>query len=341
MTPLITALIMSAVIAYLMTPIARRAAYRLGAIDVPRDERRVHRKPIPRLGGLAIYTAFLIVCLITLEIDLQLLALLGGATLMTVTGIVDDTKSISAKLKLFLQIIAALMVIGSGVRIEFITNFLDPSRPIIPLGILSVPVTLFWVVGITNTVNLIDGLDGLAAGVASIASLSLAVVAYLNGQPEVAVLLMILAGATLGFLPYNSHPASIFMGDTGSLLIGFILAAVSIEGVIKSATAIAVAIPILALGIPIFDTTFAIMRRMVNKRPIMEADRGHLHHRLLDQGFSHRQTVWILYAYSLFLGISAILISGAGRETSIVMLLIVMLILVTAMIRVGLLKKTS
>ena len=341
LTRLFLGLILSAAISYFMTPVARRVAYRVGAIDVPKDQRRIHCEPIPRLGGLAIYTAFVAASLLLMPMDIPLATLLAGATMMACMGMVDDTRPLPARLKLTIQILAALVVIAGGARIEFITNFLSASKPIIPLGVFSVPATLFWVVGITNTVNLIDGLDGLAAGVAGIASLSLAAVAYLNGQPEVAVLLAILAGAALGFLPHNSHPASIFMGDTGSLLIGFVLAVISIEGVIKSATTIAVAIPVLALGVPIFDTAFAILRRMVNGRPIMEADKGHLHHRLLEKGFSHRQTVWILYAFSLFLGISAIYISGAGRTTSIAVLLVVTLVLMMAMIRVGLLKRTS
>lgn len=341
MTRLFTALILSAVISYAMTPFARRAAYRLGAIDVPKDNRRMHLKPIPRLGGLAIYAAFAAVSLLMMTLDVQMVTLLAGATLMVGLGMMDDTRPLPAKLKLAIQIMAALIVIAGGVRIEFITNFFSAAKTPVYLGPLSIPVTLFWIVGITNTVNLIDGLDGLAAGVAGIASLSLAAVAYLNGEPEVAVLLMILAGSSIGFLPHNSHPATIFMGDTGSLLIGFVLAAISIEGVIKSATTIAVAIPVLALGVPIFDTTFAILRRLVNKRPIMEADKGHLHHRLLDRGYSHRQTVWILYAFSFFLGVSAIFISGASRTISIASLLLVTLILMMAMIRAGLLKRTG
>lgn len=341
MIRILAALIFSAAIAYGTTPLARRAAYRIGAIDVPKDNRRMHNKPIPRLGGLAIYLAFITVSLVMLEKDLQLITLLIGATLMAGMGVLDDTKPLPAKLKLAIQIIAALIVIAGGVRIEFVTNFFSATRAPVYLGMFSIPATVFWVVGITNTVNLIDGLDGLAAGVAGIASLSLAAVAFLHGQPEVAVLLAILAGSSVGFLPHNSHPATIFMGDTGSLLIGFVLAAVSIEGVIKSATTIAVAIPVLALGVPIFDTTFAILRRMVNKRPIMEADKGHLHHRLLDQGFSHRQTVWILYAFSFFLGVTAVFISGASSSTSVAMLIVVVLVLTMAMIRAGLLKRTG
>lgn len=341
MIRILAALALSAAIAYGTTPLARQIAYRVGAVDVPKDNRRMHKKPIPRLGGLAIYLAFVTVSLIMLKKDLQLVTLLAGATLMAGMGVLDDTKPLPAKLKLAIQLMAALIVVAGGVRIEFVTNFFSATKAPVYLGALSIPVTLFWVVGITNTVNLIDGLDGLAAGVAGIASLSLAAVAYLNGQPEVAVLLAILAGSSIGFLPHNSHPATIFMGDTGSLLIGFVLAAVSIEGVIKSATTIAVAIPVMALGVPIFDTTFAILRRMVNKRPIMEADKGHLHHRLLDQGFSHRQTVWILYAFSFFLGVTSVFLSGASGAASVFMFILVLLVLTTAMVRAGLLKRTG
>lgn len=338
---MILALIVSGAISYLTTPRALKISHKLGAIDIPKDNRRVHKDPIPRLGGLAIYAGFTLSSLLLLNLDRELAALLVGATLMMVLGVIDDSRSLSAKVKLAGQILAAMIVIYSGIRIEFITNFLSPAKNILALGWLSVPITLFWIVGITNTVNLIDGLDGLAAGVATIASLSLAAVAYLNGMPEVTMMLLILAGSSMGFLPYNSHPARIFMGDTGSLFIGFVLAVISIEGVLKSATTIAVAIPVMALGVPIVDTTCAIIRRLLNKRPIMEADKGHLHHRLLEQGYSHRQTVWILYGMSLFLGLGAIFISDADRIPSIIVLFMVVAVVMTALVRIGLLRKTS
>ncbi|SDY63629.1 glycosyltransferase family 4 protein [Tindallia californiensis] len=338
---MVLALMLSGAISYIATPIALKISHRIGAIDIPKDNRRMHKDPIPRLGGLAIYVGFVISSLLLLPFSSEQVALLTGATLMMALGMVDDSKTLSAKIKLSGQILAALIVMYGGVRIEFITNFLAPSKNIIALGWLSFPVTLFWIVGITNTVNLIDGLDGLAAGVSVIASLSLAAVAYLNGMPEVTVILLILAGASLGFLPHNSHPARIFMGDTGSLFIGFVLAVISVEGVLKSATTIAVAIPVMALGVPIVDTTCAIIRRFLNKRPIMEADKGHLHHRLLEQGYSHRQTVWILYGMSLFLGAGAVYISDAERIPSIIVLLIVIATVSTALVRIGLLRKTS
>ncbi|ABR46571.1 glycosyl transferase, family 4 [Alkaliphilus metalliredigens QYMF] len=327
-------------ISYILTPYAKKLAYRIGAIDVPKDNRRIHKKPIPRLGGVAIYTAFMITALISLPIDRQLMAILIGATVIVLTGIIDDVKPISAKYKMVAQIIAALIIVSSGLRIVYVSNPLVPGAGM-NLGILSIPVTIFWIVGVTNAVNLIDGLDGLAAGVSVIASISLAAVAYLNGQPEVAVLLVILAGASLGFLPYNFNPAQIFMGDTGSLFIGFILASVSIEGVIKSATTIAVAIPVLALGVPIFDTAFAIVRRLVNKRPIMEADKGHLHHCLLDRGLSQKQTVLVLYSISIILGGSAIIIADATRGTAYLLIVFIATSVLLGAIRIGLFKKSA
>lgn len=344
----ILAFIIAMALSYLLTPYAKKLAYKIGAIDVPQDNRRVHKKPIPRLGGLAIYIAFVIATLLIavisrefLDIDKELLGIFVGSTIIVVIGIIDDSKQISAKVKLLGQIIAALVVVYSGVRIEFITNIFNKTTGISELKQLSIPVTIFWIVGITNTVNLIDGLDGLAAGISSIAALSLAYVAYLNEQTTVAILLMILAGSLLGFLPYNFNPAQIFMGDTGSLLVGFILAVISVEGVIKSATTIAVAIPVLALGVPIFDTTFAIIRRLINGRPIMEADKGHLHHRLLDQGLSQRQTVLVLYFISMLLGASAIVISDSSKLGAYLILAAVSLGIFMGALRIGLVKKTQ
>ncbi|SES82986.1 UDP-GlcNAc:undecaprenyl-phosphate GlcNAc-1-phosphate transferase [Natronincola peptidivorans] len=338
------------VISYMLTPYAKKLAYKIGAIDVPKDNRRVHKKPMPRLGGLAIYIALVVGILVMasigkniLPITSELIGILIGATIIVAIGIIDDSKQISAKYKLLGQILAAIIVVYSGVRIEFITNILNKTTGMSGLGKLSIPLTIFWIVGITNTVNLIDGLDGLAAGVSSIAALSLAYVAFLNPETPVgiSIILIILAGSLLGFLPYNFNPAQIFMGDTGSLLVGFILATVSVEGVIKSATTIAVAIPVLALGVPIFDTTFAIVRRLVNKRPIMEADKGHLHHRLLEHGLSQRQTVVVLYIISMMLGASAIAVSHTNRVTAYLIIVTVAYCVFLGAVRIGLVKKTQ
>jgi len=329
------AFIIAVTIAYFLTPYAIKLAHRIGAIDVPKDNRRVHNKPIPRLGGSAIYIAFVITALIMMPIDRELIALLIGATMIVLMGMYDDVKPVSAKFKLLIQIIASFVVIFGGVRIEAFRQ--------VPLGIFSIPVTIFWIVGITNAVNLIDGLDGLAAGVAIIASISLAFVSFTNsvsGMMEVALLLIILAGSALGFLPYNFNPAKIFMGDTGSLLIGFLLSVISIEGIIKSATTIVITIPLLALGVPVLDTAFAIARRLINKRPIMEADKGHLHHRLLDQGLSQRQTVLILYFISSLLGASAVFISDANKATAYLALGAIMLVILYGALKLGMMKKT-
>lgn len=346
----ILAFVIAMALSYILTPYAEKIAYRTGAIDVPEDNRRVHEKPIPRLGGLAIYASFVIATFIMaivsrgfLNINKGHLGIFAGATVIVLVGMVDDSKQISAKVKLLGQIIAALIVVYSGVRIEFVTNILNRATGMSQLKGLSIPVTIFWIVGITNTVNLIDGLDGLAAGVSSIAALSLACVAYLNYEASagIVVLLVVLAGSLIGFLPYNFNPAQIFMGDTGSLLVGFILATVSVEGVIKSATTIAVAIPVLALGVPIFDTTFAIIRRVVNGRPIMEADKGHLHHRLLDQGLSQKQTVLILYFISMLFGASAIVISDTNKLGAYLILIAVSFGVLMGALRIGLVKKVQ
>ncbi len=344
------AFIVAMTLSYILTPFAKKIAYKIGAIDVPGDNRRIHKEPIPRIGGLAIYIGFVVTTFITamafrglLHIDKELIGILLGATIIVLMGIVDDCKQISAKTKLMGQIIAALLAVYSGVRIEFITNILNRTTGISELKGLSLPVTIFWIVGITNTVNLIDGLDGLAAGVSSIAALSLAYVAHLNTETSigVSIILIILAGSLLGFLPYNFNPAKIFMGDTGSLLVGFILATVSVGGVIKSATTIAVAIPVLALGVPIFDTTFAIIRRLLNGRPIMEADKGHLHHRLLAYGLSQKQTVLILYFISGLFGASAIVVSDTSKLGAYLILVGVSLGVLLGAIRMGLVKKAQ
>lgn len=336
-------------ISYLLTPYAKKLANKIGAIDVPKDNRRVHKKPIPRLGGIAIYLAFIITSVFISIFNSNLLyssefrGILIGSTIIVLVGVIDDVKEISAKFKLLAQVTAAIIVVYSGVTIDFI-NFplINSESGYVFLRVFKYPLTIFWIVGITNTVNLIDGLDGLAAGVSTIASLSLAIVAFNIGQYNIGILLLILAGSTAGFLPYNFNPAQIFMGDTGSLVIGFLLATISVEGVIKKAATIAVFIPVLALGVPILDTTFAIIRRKLNGRPIMEADKGHLHHILLAKGFSQKQTVLTLYAISIILGGSAIIVSNATTILSGYLVIIATSILIfLGAQKIGLMKKAE
>lgn len=327
-------------ISFIATPMVRKLAIKIGAVDVPKDNRRVHKEAMPFLGGIAIYAAVVISVLIFLPLNKLTLSILVGGTLIVISGILDDLRDISPKAKLLFQLGAGVVLILGGVEIDFITNPFNSSDSLIFLKWFSIPITLFWVAGITNTVNLIDGLDGLAAGVAMISSISLMVVANRFGYKEITILSAILAGSCLGFLPYNFNPARIFMGDTGALFLGFMLAAISIEGVMKSVATIAVVVPILILGVPIFDTTFAICRRMLNGQSIMAADKGHLHHRLLNRGFSQRKTVLILYGVSAIFGIFAILIARANNSRQALYLTIGMLVVsILLAMKIGLFEK--
>jgi UDP-GlcNAc:undecaprenyl-phosphate GlcNAc-1-phosphate transferase len=236
-------------------------------------------------------------------------------------GLLDDTYGLSPKVKLLGQIVAALVAVQFGYRVEFITNpFNGGIIDLVDLK-LSTPVTLFWIIGITNAINLIDGLDGLAAGTSAIAAVTMAVVAWSEGLPEIAVLALILAAAVLGFLKYNFNPAQIFMGDSGSLFLGFNLGALAIEGLTKGATVISLFIPIVILGIPIMDTMFAIIRRFSNGQPIFQPDKKHLHHCLLELGLSHKQTVLAIYGINVFLGASAVLLNRLSTAQSYMVLI--------------------
>lgn len=329
------------VISYAMTPVAKKIAEKIGAIDIPKDERRVHKKPIPRLGGLAIYTASIISILVFLPIDKTTITVLIGATIIAITGIIDDMKPLKARTKLVFQILASVVLLLGDVKIDFITNPFSKGNTLFYLKAFSIPITILWVVGITNTINLIDGLDGLAAGVASIASMSLFFVAKKIGDTNIMILSIIIAGACLGFLPYNFNPAKIFMGDTGSLFLGYMLAVISIEGVMKSAATIAIVVPILILGLPIFDTTFAIFRRLLNGRPIMEADKGHLHHRLLAKGFNQKQTVLILYLISAVFGVCAVLVARSNSRQGVIIAWVVVILAIILATRLGVLDKNN
>jgi UDP-GlcNAc:undecaprenyl-phosphate GlcNAc-1-phosphate transferase len=331
----IIAFVAALAVSFITTPFIKKLALKIGAIDVPKDDRRVHDRPIPRLGGLAIYIAFVAVILALVPYSPKMIGMLAGATVIVILGVVDDIRPLPSKLKLLVQVVAAVILVASGVRVEWVTNPFDNVDGMAYLSYFSYPITIFWVVGVTNTLNLIDGLDGLAAGIASIASLSLLAVSVMNGHPVVVIYTAALAGAAIGFLPYNFNPAKIFMGDTGSTFLGFVLAAISIEGAIKGAATLAIAIPILALGLPIFDTTFAIIRRAVNGKPIMEADRGHLHHRLLALGLSQRQVVFTLYAVSAFLGLGAVVITQDNPVKSIAVVGFVVATMVLVMSQMG------
>jgi UDP-GlcNAc:undecaprenyl-phosphate GlcNAc-1-phosphate transferase len=333
--PFIAATLMSLI----ATPIVRKLAFKIGAVDVPKDDRRVHKKAMPLMGGLAIFAAVIVSVLIFLPLDKTTFSILIGGTLIVISGIIDDLKDMSPKVKLLFQILAGVVLILGGIKVDFITNPFTSNSSLLYLRWLSIPITMFWVVGITNTLNLIDGLDGLAAGVAMISSVSLMLVASKFGYEEITILSAIVAGACLGFLPFNFNPAKIFMGDTGALFLGFMLAAISIEGVMKSVATIAVIVPILILGVPIFDTTFAIFRRLLNGQSIMAADKGHLHHRLLNKGFSQKKTVLILYGISSIFGLFAVLIAKANSRQAVYLSVALFIGSVLMAIKIGLFEK--
>ena len=269
-------------ISMVATPFAKKVSEKLGAIDYPKA-RGMHTKPMPRLGGIAIVLGFMITVLVLYRFvnDINIKHFCGfiaGAIVIVGVGIVDDSRQLPARVKLVFQIIAALLVIGSGIRINVVmwpvTTYLQK---------LSAPITLIWIIGITNAVNLIDGLDGLAAGVSSIASICLMVLCILTGTESAVVFTAALAGSCLGFLPRNFNPAEIFMGDTGATFLGYVLAVTSIMGVFKGYAVLALVVCLLSIGLPIFDTLCAMLRRAATHKPIMQADRGHLHHKLIDR----------------------------------------------------------
>ncbi|HMA59922.1 MAG TPA: MraY family glycosyltransferase [Halanaerobiales bacterium] len=305
----------SLIISYLLTPLVKKMANVINGFDHP-SKRRINTKPIPNTGGIAIFTAFIISYFLFNDHSLSTYGIMFGATFIFILGLIDDIFEISPLVKLLGQIGAASILIYYGVQINFITN---PLGGMIYLGYFSFPVTILWVVGITNTVNLIDGLDGLAAGISIIATMTLFAVAMQEYRLIPAVLAIALAGSLSGFLKFNFHPAEIFMGDSGSMFTGFILAAISATGALKSAAAVTIVVPILALGVPIFDTIFAIIRRVYHNKPIGEADRGHIHHRLIALGWSHRQAVIIVYGSSLMLGATALIINGLNIKNGMIL----------------------
>ncbi|MDD5693097.1 MAG: MraY family glycosyltransferase [Patescibacteria group bacterium] len=313
--PLLAALTVIAI-----TPTIRKLSVRYGAIDQP-GKRKVHTVPVASSGGVAIFFAFLFAVLFFNRPTPEILGFLIGATILTCFGLLDDIFDFPPATKFFGQILAALIVIYSGVRIEFITNLVTNHGTTYNLGFLSLPFTFFWIIGITNAINFIDGLDGLAAGVSGIAAWTLGVVALMTGRYDAAVLAFTLGAAAFAFLPYNfSTKRKIFMGDSGSNFLGFSLAVVSIMGMVKIAAAFSMLLPIVILAVPIFDTLFAIIRRLISGKSPFQPDAAHLHHRIVNLGFSHRQTALIIYAVSLVLAGASILSLGIAKKYAVVIL---------------------
>lgn len=336
------AFLLAFIVAFMATPYTIKIAHKIGAVDVPKDERRMHKKAMPKFGGPAVIVGFLvsvIYLLIVMSMEntinlfgkeqygMKLLGMFIGIVIISITCIIDDIKTIKPIVKLSGQLLAAIVAVAFGVRIG---NF--------DLGIFNSPetkeifsaiLTIIWIVGITNAINLIDGLDGLSSGISVISAISLLVIFVLNGSPMIAIILITaLAGALVGFLPFNFSPAKTFIGDTGSNFLGFSLSIISILGVAKTYTVAVIVLPLIVLGLPIFDTLWAIIRRLIKGKSIkaiFKADKGHLHHRIVARGFSQKQAVLILYGISATFGIFAVILldSGIWKALSFLLMVIV------------------
>ena len=302
----IYALLIAAVITFALTPVAMRAAWRLGVVDRP-GGRRIHDRPIPLLGGVAIFLGILMAVLPNLDLDRRYASILIGAGLICLLGVVDDRFGIPPLPKLLGQIACAAIPVATGMTIDSITiPLIEPST--VSFGVLAYPLTIIFIVAVANVVNLADGMDGLAAGVCGISALTFAILALSLGRISAGVMAAAVAGACLGFLPWNFNPAKVFMGDSGALVLGFLLACVSIQGVMKTAAALSLVFPLVVLLVPILDTSFVILKRLKSGQSIASADKNHFHHRLLRVGYTQRQAVGLLYAWSAVLAAFALAI---------------------------------
>ena len=311
----VVACLIALFLSVLMTPLVRRLALRIGAVSAP-GGRHVHGRTVPRLGGVALAIAWMVPVLVFSLRDpaiaasrarlFQLIGLLVGGGVICAVGACDDTRTVRPLHKLVAQVVVATFAFACGFHIQAVQL---PLVGALQMGVFALPITVLWIVGVTNAVNLIDGLDGLAAGVSFFAAFTSFVIASISGSTSVALMMAALMGALVGFLFFNFNPARIFMGDSGSYFLGFVLATTSLSGGLqqKASTAISLLVPVLALGVPIFDTLFSMFRRLLERRPLFAADRGHVHHRLLDLGLTHRRAVVFLY------GISSVLAGALSR----------------------------
>ncbi len=311
--PVILALGVAMLVSFIATPLVKKLAYKVGAVDVPKDNRRMHDHPIPRMGGLAIFIGCVVSVLLFADITRPLQGILLGSCLIVAVGVVDDAHPLGAGVKFILQIVAALIAVWHGVIVQTIANpFVFMDTPYWNFGIWAVPITVVWIVAVTNSVNLIDGLDGLADGVSTIGALTMLIIALMMRDLEIAVITAALVGACVGFIPYNRNPAKIFMGDTGSTFLGYMLATVSVIGLFKFYAVISFIVPFIILGFPIFDTASAFTRRILKGQNPMKADRSHTHHKLIDMGMNQKQAVATLYMVAAVLGLCAVMIVTSG-----------------------------
>lgn len=294
------------IIALVATPVSIWLAPKIGAMDVPKDDRRVHTGIVPRFGGMAIFLGIMVsVIVFVLPQFTNSRAAMGiavGGVVIFAGGVIDDLKQLGPKAKLLIQLLSAFIVYGFGVRFVFIGSVFTGTTGAIATFML----TVAWIVGMVNAMNLIDGLDGLAAGIAAIAALCIAYAAYIHGHYLATAAMLAIAGGALGFLPFNFNPAKCFMGDCGSQFLGFMLAVCALIQPVKSATIMSIAMPVLVMALPIFDTVFAIIRRIIRRKSIVEGDKEHLHHRIMRAGFGQRRTVMLLYCISGIMGVMAV-----------------------------------
>ncbi len=310
------AVLCAGLLSYCCTPLVRVLAYRLHAVDVPKDGRRMHKVPTPRMGGVAIFIGICLTILAFCKMSNFITVALYGSLIMVIMGVFDDIYSLNAWFKLLIQVLAALTVALNGICVKFISI----GDKFYSFGNWSILITVIWIVALTNALNLIDGLDGLACGVSVICSTSLLFVTLIAGDTQSALITAIIVGACMGFMPFNIHPAKIFMGDSGSQPLGFLLAVLSVQGVFKTSTVLSFLIPLSIFALPLFDTTFAIFRRILHGKNPFSADRGHIHHRLIDLGFGQKKTVRILYSVCGIMGAAAVLLSLEKYIPAVIML---------------------
>ncbi len=305
----------SAVFSYLATMWIRPVALRLKAVDHP-NERKMHLEPVPRLGGVAIWIGFMAALaaflvfqrffpneIINIQVSREFQGIFLGGLIILIVGVIDDIRDLSPVFKFSGQLVSALVLVAYGVKMEFIGNPFGAPGALFYLGNIGIAMTIFWVVAFTNIMNFIDGLDGLAAGVSVIAGLAFFFFSLQTGQLGVSLVTLAIAGASLGFLKHNFYPAKIFMGDSGSMFLGYLFGAITVNGVMKSIAAVSLFSPLIIMGIPILDAALAILRRYLSKTPVTQADRDHLHHRLIRRGLTHKQTVLFVYAWSAALSV--------------------------------------
>ncbi|RYG71236.1 undecaprenyl/decaprenyl-phosphate alpha-N-acetylglucosaminyl 1-phosphate transferase [Lentibacillus lipolyticus] len=315
---LVAAFAVALAASFFSTPLVKRLAIALGAVDKPDQQRKTHEGIKTSMGGLAILIGAVAGLLLIRPEHPQFVAIAAGGLIMMATGMLDDVLELKPLMKLFGQVLAAVTVVASGLLIDKITL---PFFGIIYFGDMgSVLITIFWILAVTNAINLIDGLDGLAAGVSTIALISMFIMAIADQRLIVVYLALVLIGSCIGFLFHNFYPAKIFMGDTGALFLGYAIAVVSVLGLFKNIAFFSFIIPIVVIAVPIFDTIFAIVRRLINKQSIGMADKGHIHYRLMAMGYSHRASVLIIYGFSIFFGVMAIVFNGATLKASVLIL---------------------